>query len=150
MPTKLPAKARAQERESNEAKYWLGLWTLSLGFCAIILAGTASLAAGDHVGAALILLGAATISRGRNDEARPGRLKGGQLLSARVKTDVGRTSNASFFQSPGFKPNTQRRDPSGRRQIVTWPLGGGTGIASSNGTSSPSIIQPFEVDDARI
>jgi len=61
MPTKLPPKARTQERESNEAKYWLGLWTLSLGFCAIILAGTASLAAGDHVGAALILLGAATI-----------------------------------------------------------------------------------------
>jgi hypothetical protein len=61
MPTKLPIKARAQERESSEAKNWLGLWAVSLGFCAIILAGTASLAAGDHVGAALILLGAATI-----------------------------------------------------------------------------------------
>jgi Flp pilus assembly protein TadB len=61
MPTKLPSKARAQERESNEAKNWLGLWALSLGFCAIILAGTASLAAGDHIGAALILLGAASI-----------------------------------------------------------------------------------------
>jgi hypothetical protein len=61
MPTKLPIKARAQERESSEAKNWLGLWAVSLGFCAIVLAGTASLAAGDHVGAALILLGAATI-----------------------------------------------------------------------------------------
>jgi hypothetical protein len=61
MPTKLPPKACAQEGKSNEAKNWLGLWALSLGFCAIILAGTASFAAGDHVGAALILLGAATI-----------------------------------------------------------------------------------------
>jgi hypothetical protein len=39
-------------------------------------------------------------------------------------------------QVPGFKPNTQRRVPSDRRQIVTWPAGGGTGIASSNGTNS--------------
>jgi len=61
MPTQLPPKARAQERESSDAKNWLGLWAVSLGFCAIILAGTASLAAGDHVGAVLILLGAATI-----------------------------------------------------------------------------------------
>jgi hypothetical protein len=61
MPTKLPPKVRAQERESSDAKNWLGLWAVSLGFCAIILAGIASLAAGDHVGAALILLGAATI-----------------------------------------------------------------------------------------
>jgi hypothetical protein len=61
MPTKFPPKARAQEQESSEAKNWLGLWALSLGFCAIILAGIASFAAGDHVGAALILLGAATI-----------------------------------------------------------------------------------------
>jgi hypothetical protein len=36
MPTKLPIKARAQERESSEAKNWLGLWAVSLGFCAII------------------------------------------------------------------------------------------------------------------
>jgi hypothetical protein len=58
-------------------------------------------------------------------------------------------SNRSFYK-PGFNPNTQRRDPSGRRHIVTWPSGGATGIASSNGTSSPSIIQPLEVDDARV
>jgi hypothetical protein len=51
---------------------------------------------------------------------------------------------------PGFKPNTQRRDPSGRRHIVTWPSGGATGIASSKGTNSPSIIQPLAVDDVRV
>lgn len=33
--------------------------------------------------------------------------------------------------SPGLRPNTQRRDPSGRRHMVTWPSGGATGIASS-------------------
>jgi hypothetical protein len=30
---------------------------------------------------------------------------------------------------PGFRPNTQRLEPSGRRQMVTWPSGGATGIA---------------------
>src|SRR5262249_41215439 len=55
-----------------------------------------------------------------------------------------------LFYRPGFKPNTQRLDPSGRRQMVTWPSGGATGIASSNGTNSPSIIQPVVVDDARV
>jgi hypothetical protein len=61
MPTRLPPKARAQKRKEIEAANWLGLWALSLGFCAIILAGTASLVGGDHVGAALILVGAAAI-----------------------------------------------------------------------------------------
>lgn len=53
-------------------------------------------------------------------------------------------------QSPGFNPKTQRRVPSGRRHIVNWPSGGATGIASSNGTSSPSIIQPVAVEDVRV
>jgi hypothetical protein len=48
----------------------------------------------------------------------------------------------------GFSPKTHRLVPSERRQIVTCPSGGGTGIASSNGTSSPSIIQPVAVDFA--
>ena len=54
------------------------------------------------------------------------------------------------FYRPGFRPNTQRLDPSGRRQMVTWPSGGATGIASSKGTNSPSIIQPLAVDEVRV
>jgi hypothetical protein len=55
-----------------------------------------------------------------------------------------------FLYKPGFKPKTQRRVPSGRRHIVSWPSGGAIGIASSKGTSSPSIIQPLAVDEVRI
>lgn len=58
-------------------------------------------------------------------------------------------SEPDYSYRPGFKPKTQRRVPSGRRHIVTWPSGGATGIASSNGTNSPSIIQPLAVDDVR-
>jgi hypothetical protein len=58
-------------------------------------------------------------------------------------------SEPDYSHRPGFKPKTQRRVPSGRRHIVTWPSGGATGIASSNGTNSPSIIQPLAVDDVR-
>jgi uncharacterized membrane protein HdeD (DUF308 family) len=99
MPTKLSPKARAQERKSNEAKNWLGLWALSLGFCAIILAGTASFAAGDHVGAALILLGAATIMGLWAERRGPTRTTNltGKLLRPRVKTGAGEGAKLAAF-----------------------------------------------------
>ena len=43
--------------------------------------------------------------------------------------DIGRVLPSIY--RPGFRPNTQRLEPSGRRQMVTWPSGGATGIASS-------------------
>ena len=66
MPISLPPKARAKavparKREAIKAIDWLGLWALSIGFCAIILAGIADFMGGDNIGAALILLGAAGI-----------------------------------------------------------------------------------------
>jgi hypothetical protein len=41
---------------------WLGLWALSLGFYAIVLAGIAYFLGGDNIGASFILIGAAGIS----------------------------------------------------------------------------------------
>ena len=43
--------------------------------------------------------------------------------------DIGRVLPSIY--RPGFRPNTHRLEPSGRRQMVTWPSGGATGIASS-------------------
>jgi hypothetical protein len=54
------------------------------------------------------------------------------------------------YYKPGLRPKTQRRVPSGLRQIVSIPSGGAIGIASSNGTSSPSTIQPDAVDEVRV
>ena len=66
MPIMLPPKARAKaiRRRKHQAITpidWLGLWALSLGFCAIVLAGIADLTGGDNIGAACILIGAAGI-----------------------------------------------------------------------------------------
>jgi hypothetical protein len=66
MPIPLPPKARAKavqqcKRETVAAIDWLGLWALSFGFCAIVLAGIADLMGGDNIGAACILIGAAGI-----------------------------------------------------------------------------------------
>ena len=66
MPIPLPPKARAKavqqcQRETVAAIDWLGLWALSVGFCAIVLAGIADLMGGDKTGAACILIGAAGI-----------------------------------------------------------------------------------------
>ena len=65
MPIRLPPEARAKaaparRQAATDSIDWLGLWALSLGFCAIILAGIAFMT-GDNVGASGILLGAAAV-----------------------------------------------------------------------------------------
>ncbi|MGA8004422.1 MAG: hypothetical protein WCA05_22465, partial [Pseudolabrys sp.] len=64
MPIPPPPKARAQAARKHKTIAtidWLGLWALSLGFCAIVLAGIADIMGGDNIGAAFILVGAAAI-----------------------------------------------------------------------------------------
>jgi hypothetical protein len=64
MPMPLPPKARTRVermREAVTACDWLGLWALSLGFCAIVLAAIADFMGGDIIGAGFILIGAAGI-----------------------------------------------------------------------------------------
>jgi len=66
MPIMLPPKARADvaraRKDETFAKLdWLGVWAVSLGFCAINLAGITYFLAGDNVGASLILVGVAAI-----------------------------------------------------------------------------------------
>ena len=66
MPIQLPPKPRAEtarprKREGIDAVDWLGLWGLSVGFCAVVLAGVADFAGHDNVGASCILIGAASI-----------------------------------------------------------------------------------------
>ena len=40
---------------------WLGLWAISLGLCALVLAGIADVVGDDNIGAAFILIGAAAV-----------------------------------------------------------------------------------------
>ena len=66
MPIPLPPKARADvvraRKHETFVKFdWLGVWALSLGFCAINLAGITYFLAGDNIGASLILVGVAVI-----------------------------------------------------------------------------------------
>ncbi len=66
MPILLPPKprtrtARAGKDETSKQIDWLGLWAISLGFCAIILAAIADFAGEDTVGASFILIGTAAI-----------------------------------------------------------------------------------------
>jgi len=65
MPSKLPNKPRAQTRvqtiEREQETDWLGLWALSMGFAAIVMATIAYFTAGDRIGASLILFGAAAL-----------------------------------------------------------------------------------------
>ena len=69
MPIRLRPKARAKAMpvrkpkpaESFDSFDWLGLWALSLGFCAIVLAGVAYFLNGDNTGASCILTGAAVL-----------------------------------------------------------------------------------------
>jgi drug/metabolite transporter (DMT)-like permease len=56
------AKAvRARKGEMVPAIDWLGLWAISLGLCAVVLAGIADVMGDDNIGAAFILIGAAAI-----------------------------------------------------------------------------------------
>ena len=62
LPPKVRAKAVAARRQAaNNSIDWLGLWALSLGFCAIVLAGIAYFMIGDNIGASGILMGAAPV-----------------------------------------------------------------------------------------
>ena len=64
MPIHLPPKARdkavlARRQAAAPSIDWLGLWALSVAFCAIILAGIAYFMIRDNIGASFILVGAA-------------------------------------------------------------------------------------------
>ena len=66
MPIRLPPKPRAKvartdKRNAIEAIDWLGIWALSLGFCAVVLAAIAYFLGGDNIGASVILSGTAGI-----------------------------------------------------------------------------------------
>lgn len=79
MPTRLPNKSQAKSIRANELRAaeletrglraartnetvdWLAVWALSLGFCALMLAGIAFFAGADPVGASFILAGGAGI-----------------------------------------------------------------------------------------
>jgi hypothetical protein len=51
----------ARRQAAIDSIDWLGLWALSLGFCAIVLAGIACFRIGDNIGASGTLLGAGAI-----------------------------------------------------------------------------------------
>jgi hypothetical protein len=66
VPEKPRAKAvraheRAPSRQQSETIDWLGLWAISLGIAALVLAWVAYHAIGDTVGASFILAGAAAL-----------------------------------------------------------------------------------------
>lgn len=66
MPIRLRPKICAEtvhprKRDLIASIDWLGLWGLSIGFCALVLAGVAYFTARDNVGASFILFGAAGI-----------------------------------------------------------------------------------------
>ena len=63
LPNKLPLKPRAKAVPLREADKidWLALWTISLGVCAVWLAGTAFFVAADNIGATFILVGTAAL-----------------------------------------------------------------------------------------
>jgi hypothetical protein len=65
LPPKPHAKAKALRPRKPVVTInpvdWLGLWALSLGVCAIILAGVVYVINGDNVGASWILAGTAAI-----------------------------------------------------------------------------------------
>jgi hypothetical protein len=66
MPIPQRPKARAdvvrtRKREPIKAIDWLKLWALSLGFCAVVLAGIAYFLGGDNIGASFILIAAACV-----------------------------------------------------------------------------------------
>jgi drug/metabolite transporter (DMT)-like permease len=120
LPPKQTAKAvRARKRETVPAIDWLGLWAISLGLCAVVLAGIADVMGDDNIGAAFILIGAAAIIAlivCADGEAQPaGHNHLWRAISAQRSPLLGPT----LFYKPGLRPNTQRRDPSGRRHIVT-------------------------------
>jgi hypothetical protein len=62
MPNQRPLKPRAKAIDRAEISVdWLALWAISLGVCAMVLAGTAFLVAFDRTGAVLTLVGSAAV-----------------------------------------------------------------------------------------
>jgi hypothetical protein len=66
MPIPLRPKSRAKAEDARgenaiESIDWLGVWALSLGFCAVNLAGVAYFINRDNIGATFILAGAAAL-----------------------------------------------------------------------------------------
>ena len=66
MPIHLPPKARvkavpARRQAAVDSIDWLGLWALSIAFCALVLASVAYFMIRDNIGASWILAGAAAI-----------------------------------------------------------------------------------------
>jgi hypothetical protein len=66
MPIHLPPKARvkavpARRQAAVDKIDWLGLWALSIAFCALVLASVAYFMIRDNTGASCILAGAAAI-----------------------------------------------------------------------------------------
>jgi hypothetical protein len=59
MPISLPAKSRAKTAPVTQEIDWLGLWAISLGAAAIVLAPILYFAADENTGAFLIFLSAA-------------------------------------------------------------------------------------------
>lgn len=78
MPTQLPNRPRAKAIPADGARFhdrrpggrrkhpidaidWLALWTLSLAFSAVFIAGSVFFGEGDRTGAAAVLIGTAAI-----------------------------------------------------------------------------------------
>ena len=64
MPTLQPQKVRADQRRAKrlpaaESSEWAGLWSLSLGIVAMLMAAIVYFAGHDAVGASFILVGTA-------------------------------------------------------------------------------------------
>jgi hypothetical protein len=58
MPTSLPGKTRASPRvlATKRPPDWLGLWAVSMGVAAVVMASLAYFTLGDSTGAAFVLL----------------------------------------------------------------------------------------------
>jgi hypothetical protein len=76
VPVPLPKSPRSKGF-AEPATDWLSLWALSIGFAAAFMAAVVYFTAGDQIGAALVLFGAAAIiaaalfSSGRPPVKRP-------------------------------------------------------------------------------
>jgi hypothetical protein len=76
VPVPLPESPRSKGFQ-EPAVDWLSLWSLSIGIAAAFMAAVVYFTAGDQVGAALVLFGAAAIigaalfSSGRTPAQRP-------------------------------------------------------------------------------
>ena len=66
MPTLLPEKIRSQNRRvghlpAAELSEWVGLWSVSLGFAALLIAAIVYFCGRDSIGASFVLIGTAAM-----------------------------------------------------------------------------------------